>query len=146
MSVRCYRVFGGPSDPGRIRRLRVAVSVGVTLFALAAAVELGWLANWYLGAAVFLLVFGALPVPVHLLCSHVRVEPERVVIVRDFGFFRREMEIPRRLIEGAEAVSRGVRTREGEVRWVRVYLRGRGCLPVMVRDAEGLARELGGPP
>ncbi len=148
MSVRCYRVFRGPTDPGRIRRVRIAASVGVTLFALAVAVGLGWLTNWYLGAAMFLLIFGVLPAPVHLLCSHVRVEPERVVIVRDYGFFRRELEIPRNLIGGAEAVSGRVRTREGEreVRWVRVYLRGRGCLPVVVRDAEGLARELGGLP
>ncbi len=148
MSVRCYRIFGGPTGPGWIRRVRIAASVGVTLFALAAAVEVGWLANWYLGAAVFLLIFGVLPALVHLLCSHVRVEPERVVIVRDFGFFRRELEIPRDLIEGAEVASGRVRTREGErkVRWIRVYLRGRGCLPVVVRDAEGLARELGGPP
>jgi len=126
VSVRCYRVFGGPTDPGRIRRVRIAASVGVTLFALAAAVGLGWLTNWYLGAAVFLLIFGPLPVPVHLLCSHVRVEPERVVIVRDYGFFRRELEIPRDLIEGAGVSAGGGAGRGGVgvgARWAAVITR-----------------------
>jgi hypothetical protein len=59
--------------------------------------------------AVFALIFGGVPVLVYLLCSRVRAEPDRLVIVLDYGFFKREGGIPRHLIEGAEVVTTGGR-------------------------------------
>ncbi|WP_456483141.1 hypothetical protein [Methanopyrus kandleri] len=45
-------------------------------------------------------------------------------------------------------ITEEVSTREGTRRIgvVRVYLRDRGCMPLVVKDAEGLTRELGPPP
>ncbi|MEO2241537.1 MAG: hypothetical protein ABGY09_05640 [Euryarchaeota archaeon] len=146
MSGRCYRFYGGVVDPDRIRLYRIAVMAAVVSAAVTTLVVLGTMTNWYIGAAVLMLVLGPLPAPVYVACSHVRVEPDRLVIVRDYGFLRREEEIPRRLIKGAEVVTAEVGGGlEGKrrIRVVRVYLRDRGCMPMVVKRAEELARELG---
>jgi len=148
LNGRCYRFYGKAADPGRIRLYRIAAMIGVTSAAVAVMVMFGVLINWYFGAAMFALIFGGVPVLVYLLCSHVRVESDRLVIVRDYGFFKQEEEVPRHLIEGAEVITEEISTREGTRRIgvVRVYLRDRGCMPLVVSDPEGLARELGPPP
>jgi hypothetical protein len=85
---------------------------------------------------------------VYLLCSHVRVESDRLVIVRDYGFFKREEGIPRHLIEVAEVVTTevGGLERRRRVQAVQVCLGNRGCAPLVVNGEEEPARETGLPP
>ncbi len=138
--MRCYRFYGRATDPGRIETLRRVVIGGLVSAAVAVAVGLQAL-NVYLATAVSLQIIGVVPIVAFVACSHVRLEPDRLVVVKDYGFVRSRTEIPRGLIEGAEVIEEWVG--KGVASIVRLYLKGRGCMPLIVGDPEGLANELG---
>ncbi len=118
--------------------------IGVLVAAMIAGVEIGLLTCAYMGEAVVLFITGAAPAIAHLIGSHVRVGPRSVV--RDFLFFNDVLEISRELVEGAEIVKVTVESGRETVRraLIRIHLKGRGYMPLTVRDPEKLAEELGG--
>ena len=85
---------------------------------------------------------GAAPVVAHITGSHVRVEPGRVAMIRDFLFFKDVLEIPRELVEGAEVVKTTVESGRETVRrtLVRIHLKER----IHAIDGEGPGEARGG--
>jgi voltage-gated potassium channel Kch len=129
----------------RVEKARRTVRTIVVLAGVVAAavVYVLW-GSPSLAVTAFLGVASALPPLSHLVCSHVRLEPGRLVIVRDYGLFRRFEHVPRSLIDGAEVVTVRVRVQSTteERRVVRLHLEGLGYMPLQVGDPEALAREL----
>ncbi len=147
MNATCFPIFvGKPCPPDRIRFRKTVSVIGVLAAAAVAGMVVGFATCAYMGGAVALFITGAAPAIAHLVGSHVKVGPGSVVVVRDFLFFKDVLEIPRELVEGAEIVETTVESGRETVRrtLVRIHLKGRGYMPLTVRDPEKLAEELGG--
>ncbi|WP_456483139.1 hypothetical protein [Methanopyrus kandleri] len=146
--VKCFptfRILGRVVELERVEKARRTVRTIVVLAGVVAAVATYVsYGSPSLAVTAFLGIASALPPLSHLVCSHVRPEPGRLVIVRDYGFFRRFEHIPSSLIDGAEVVT--VKVASGgsttEERVVRLHLEGRGYMPLQTGDPEALAREL----
>jgi len=147
VNATCFPIFvGKPCPPDRIGFRKTVSVIGVLAAAAVAGTVVGFATCAYMGGTVALFISGAAPVVAHITGSHVRVEPGRVAMIRDFLFFKDVLEIPRELVEGAEVVKTTVKSGRETVRrtLVRIHLKDRGYMPLTVRDPEKLAEELGG--
>ncbi|WP_457620028.1 hypothetical protein [Methanopyrus sp.] len=146
--VKCFpvfRVLGRTVDLELVERVRRAIVAAMVLAGAVGAVSAYFgCGSPSVAAVAFLGPITALPVVSYVVCSHVRLEPGRLVIAMDCGFFRRLEYVPGSLIDGAEAVtvSAPERSWAKEVRVVRLHLKDRGYMPLCVGDPEALVREL----